>query len=248
MVLRGTFFSVVSKDEVIEKLNKLNERYDSANMSYGHQRVSFLKAYCHGFLDVIDSCFAVDLRAVKRCRASVEKYLRVDDPYLAMIALSDVRDTSANLLTMVKEFIPLDDFPTCKSILDLSVEDALSVANDLSKNTFTKVVIGAGLLGKKIGDVITISDVKSFYQDQISRLESEIAADRDRPSPTEELLLDKFKAELGYCRKAMVKTGIGVTKDIIGLISTADEAIKRYEERCSSKELHTGPARLQDRQ
>lgn len=246
MVLRGTFFTVVSKDEVIEKLNKLNERYDKPNMSYGHQNVASLKAYCRGLIDIIDTCFAVDLRAVKRCRASIEKYIRVDDPYLATFVMSDVRDTSANLLAMVKEFIPLDDFPTCKPILDLSVEDALSVANDLSKNTFTKVVIGAGLLGKKIGDVITISDVKSFYKDQISRLESEIAADRDIPSPTEEFLLAKFRAELGYCRIAMVKTGIGATKEIIGLISTADEAINRYEEKYSPENYHTCPIRLQD--
>lgn len=239
MILKGTFISVVSKDEIIEKLNKLNNRYDKASVSYGHQTVSYLKSYCHEFLEIIDTCFAADLRAVKRCRASIERGLYVDDPYLAINAMADMYNTSINMLAMVKEFIPLNDFPTCKPLLELSTEDAVSVANDLNKNTFTKVVIGAALLGKKVGDMITISDIKTFYKDQISNLESEIAADRGNPSPTEVFLLDKFKAELGYCYKAMLKTGIGAAKEIIGLISSADEAIERYEEKYSSKEHST---------
>lgn len=104
----------------------------------------------------------------------------------------------------------------------------------MNKNALTKVVVGAGLLGKKIGDMITIKDIKSFYKDQISNLESEIAADGGIPSPTELFLFDKFNSELGYCYKAMLKTGIGAAKEIIGMIATADEAIKRYEDRYSS--------------
>lgn len=73
MILKGTFISVVSKEEIIEKLNKLDNRYGKASMSYGHQTVSYLKTYCHEFLDIIDTCFATDLRAVKRCRASIER-------------------------------------------------------------------------------------------------------------------------------------------------------------------------------
>ena len=241
MMLRGTFITVVSKDEIIEKLNNLNKRYQKASMSYGHQTVSYLKSYCHEFLDIIDTCFATDLRAVKRCRASIERGLYIDDPYLASIVMSEVHNTSINMETMVSGFIPLNDYPTCKPLLELSAEDAVSVANDLNKNTLTKVVIGAGLLGKKIGDIITISDIKTFYKDQISNLESEIAADRDRPSYTEEFLFDKFKAELGYCYKAMFKTGIGTAKEIIGLIATADEAIKRYEDKYSLNDYYLEP-------
>lgn len=234
MILRGTFISVVSKEEIIEKLNKLDNRYGKASMSYGHQTVSYLKTYCHEFLDIIDTCFATDLRAVKRCRASIERGLYIDDPYLASIVMLDVHNTFINMAAIVAELIPLRDYPTCKPLLELSLEDALSVANDMNKNALTKVVVGAGLLGKKIGDMITIKDIKSFYKDQISNLESEIAADGGIPSPTEVFLFDKFNLELGYCYKAMLKTDIGAAKEIIGMIATADEAIKKYEEKYSS--------------
>ena len=46
----------------------------------------------------------------------------------------------------------------------------------------------------------------------------------------EKFLLNKFKAELGYCQKARIKTGLGVVKEIIGIIGNIDDAIEKYEE------------------
>lgn len=45
----------------------------------------------------------------------------------------------------------------------------------------------------------------------------------------EEYLLRKFKAELGYCQKARIKTGLGAVKEIVGIIGNIDDAIKNYE-------------------
>lgn len=45
----------------------------------------------------------------------------------------------------------------------------------------------------------------------------------------EEYLLMKFKAELGYCQKARIKTGLGAVKEIVGIIGNIDDAIENYE-------------------
>ena len=46
----------------------------------------------------------------------------------------------------------------------------------------------------------------------------------------EEYLLNKFKAELGYCQRARIKTGLGITKEIVGIIGNIDDVITKYEE------------------
>lgn len=45
----------------------------------------------------------------------------------------------------------------------------------------------------------------------------------------ETYLLKKFKAELGYCSEAREKAGLGIAKEIIGLIGSAADAINDYE-------------------
>ena len=230
MTLHGTFYGLVAKDQIIEKIDQLNHKQSHKSVANNKQGLSVLKAYCHEFIGIVDTCLATDLRAVKRCRAYIEKYLYVDNPENASAAMLDVYGTNLNLRSIVETFVPIADFPTCKPLLELSVEDAISIANDLNKNTFTKVLTSASLLGKKIGETITITDVRKVYKDQIEQLESEIAADGDEPSPTEFFLLAKFRAELGYCHKAMFKTGVGCVKEIAGLIKTADEEIHKFDE------------------
>lgn len=230
MTLHGTFYGLVAKDQIIEKIDQLNHKHSHKSVANNKQGLSVLKAYCHEFIGILDTCLATDLRAVKRCRAQVEKYLYEDNPERASAAMLDVYGINLNLRSIAETFVPIADFPTCKPLLELSVEDTISLANDLNKNTFTKVLASASLLGKKIGDAIAITDVMKFYKNQIEKLECEISADGDEPSPTEYFLLTKFKAELGYCHKAMFKTGIGGIKEIAGLIKTADEEIRKFEE------------------
>ena len=77
---------------------------------------------------------------------------------------------------------------------------------------------------------IQISDIESFYEERIKELETEIQLAGRPPIDMEKYLLNKFKAELGYCQKARIKTGLGVVKEIIGIIGNIDAAIEKYEE------------------
>lgn len=65
---------------------------------------------------------------------------------------------------------------------------------------------------------------------RIKELETELQEVNRPPIEMEKYLLNKFKAELGYCQKARIKTGLGVVKEIIGIIGNIDAAIEKYEE------------------
>ena len=71
--------------------------------------------------------------------------------------------------------------------------------------------------------------VLSCEEERICELETGLH-EIERPAiDMEEYLLMKFKAELGYCQKARIKTGLGAVKEIVGIIGNIDDAIENYE-------------------
>ena len=141
------------------------------------------------------------------------------------------------LRNIIAESIPIKDLPSCKRLTELSTGDAISAINDLGKNSIVKAVVCAGLLGQNIADSIEISDVENFYMHQIEELRQELSDEKREMCDIEVFLMAKYKAELGYCHQARVKTGIGIVKEIVGIIGNADEAIRKYEETVAPKNL-----------
>lgn len=133
------------------------------------------------------------------------------------------------LRNIIAESIPIKELPSCKRLTELSTGDAISAINDLGKNSIVKTVVCAGLLGKNIADRIEISDVEHFYMHQIEELRQELSDEKREMCDIEVFLMAKYKAELGYCHQARVKTGIGTVKEIVGIINNASEAIRKYE-------------------
>lgn len=134
-----------------------------------------------------------------------------------------------DLYNIIDGSIPLKDFPSCKRLADLSVEDAISAVNDLTRNNIVKGSVCVALLGKKVTDMVRISDVEEFYISRINELTSELRELGREPIPMEDYLLKKFKAELAYCSQARVKTGLGIVKEVVGLVGSVADAIDDYE-------------------
>ena len=228
MNLTGTYYYIGEKEDVLESIDEAITNYKRKGVSCNKHDGALLKAYCHAAMKVLDTYFASDLRAVRKCRKHFEKLSSSDSLELLPFWFLDVSDTLDNLKTIVKESVKICDMPSCKDILELSVEDAVSVANDFNSDCNSKGLINLGLLGKKIGDVITIADIRSYYKDRLDCLQREIDEENGLPSVTEAFLLAKFKCELGYCHKAIIKTGVGLFKGVHDLVKQADDDIEAF--------------------
>ena len=136
-------------------------------------------------MKVLDTYFASDLRAVRKCRRHFEKLSFSDSLDLVPWGFLDVSDTLKNLKTIVTDSVKISDMPSCKDMLELSVEDAMSVANDFNSERNSKSMITIGLLGKKIGDIITVADIRSYYKERLDGLQREIDEENGLPSVTE---------------------------------------------------------------
>jgi hypothetical protein len=231
MQIPGIFIIVKDKESSLEQFNKLKERYGNLHGGYNlNQEVSLCKAYCHDLQSVIKECFESEMYGPQWCLRKLTVYQKNDDPSQVYKFSTYTGDIAGELYTIIKNSVPIKDFPSCKKLSELSYDDALSAINDLGKNNIVKITVASILLGKKINDRIQISDIESFYEDQIKELETELQQVGRPPIEMEEYLLNKFKAELGYCQRARIKTGFGIVKEIVSIIGNIDEAINKYEE------------------
>ena len=166
----------------------------------------------------------------KRCLRRLEQYQSNDNVDKVPTIAIDAIGMLLGLRKTIFDSIPIKDLPSCKHLTELSTGDAISVINDLGKNNIVKAIVCAGLFGKNIADRIEIADVEKYYMRQIEELERELAEEHREMCDIEVFLMAKYQAELGYCHQARVKTGIGIVKEIVGIIKNVDEAIRKYEE------------------
>lgn len=230
MPVKGIFIIVKEKEEALAIFNGLKSKYGYLHGGYSqNQELSLLKAYCHDVIDAIAECFESKMYAPSSCVKKISQIQQSDDLYRVSSNAMGVSSMVIDLYRIIDSSIPLKDFPSCKSLADFSVDDAVSAVNDLTRNHIMKASVCAVLLGKKVADIVKVSDIEEFYISRINELTSELRELGREPIPMEDYLLKKFRAELGYCSQARVKAGLGIAKEVLGLIGCVDEAIEDYE-------------------
>lgn len=226
--LNEIYVAVKDTDYILTKIDILSQKYNNRyGADYLQQRALF-RSYCHDTIEVFDDCFETSMLGMIRCKKRVETYRTKD--YLEIDkAKLDIVDLLWNLKVIVKSMIPIKDLPSCKKLTVLSAEDIVAKAKDLVKNDIVKADVGIILLGSKVHAVVKIEDVKSYYNDRLNQLNSEILVKSESISPIEQFLLDKFNAEIGYCDLALFKAEIGIANELKDLAEISQKHIEKYE-------------------
>lgn len=235
MELLGIFITKKGKDEVLAIFDSLNQKYGVKHSTNVRQEIALCKSFCHDVAKAITECFEAEMWGPKRCLRRLEQYQSNDNVDKVPAVAFDTIGILLGLRKIIVDAIAIKDLPSCKHLTELSTGDAVSVINDLGKNNIVKAIVCAGLLGKNIADRIEISDVEKFYMRQIEELEHELAEEHREMCDIELFLMAKYRAELGYCHQARVKTGLSIVKEIVGIIKNADEVIRKYKEMVTPK-------------
>ena len=179
---------------------------------------------------VFESCFATSLLGMKRCINKVKAYQDKDIIDIDNAAL-DIYYLLIELKNIVKSMVPIKDLPSCKNLTELSPGDIISKAKDLIQSDIIKAGASVVLFGVKIGDFVSIEDIRRYYDGRLSQLTEEIKEKGGIVSSIEQFLIDKFNAEIGYCNLALYKTGVDITEELINLVEIGRKSIEKYENR-----------------
>lgn len=235
MEVKGIFVIKNGKDNAVSKIDALSKKYSSKTSIHSGsnaQQITTFKAYCHDAVEVMKDCFEMEMWGISRCKRFVEQLSTTTSGTTTILQYAmQVFDVLIGLREIAKTSIPIKDMPSCKALSELSIEDAIAVSKDLVQNDIIKAIAGALLLGKKLGDAFSVTDIRSYYSDMAKELNEEIASEKRPISPIEQFLMDKYEAEIGYCDLALIKISATGLSEVVKLKELAEKNIAKYERR-----------------
>ena len=101
----------------------------------------------------------------------------------------------------------LDDWPSCKHLLDLSPKEIAEKEKDLIKDERLKLAIKQALNLDTALDVINVVTLADYYSCLQASSKHEIWKCSEDIQNNKQRLLLKFERELGYCRQVLLKIG-----------------------------------------
>lgn len=239
MAVKGVFLIKAETEEVRQRISRIGEKYSRLYGISFRQDVAMLRTTCHDIISMMEDCFEMNMAAAARYRTMLDNIARKDNP--TGVEVYAVYGILVDFKTMIDLSIPIKDLPSCKKLTELSEKDAIAAAKDLIKNDIVKAGIGLFLLGVKVGEMLQVSHVKNFYNEQLDILQSDIREVGRQANEIENCLIERFNAEIGYCNLAMLKIGIDSAKEVVGLLDKSKQDIQKYEQRQRNLDIPAMP-------
>lgn len=191
------------------------------------------RTFCNKVYSILSTRLVQGLYSVEKSKKHLKSELTSDNALLLMDASSYALGVLCDIKSRFVHVIPLSEFPSCKHMLSLDKDLIKTAIKDLCEdNPVVKQFINIGAIAKGIYDADTIIQVLLFYRGFVEELEREKNDECWTLCEQEQWLLDKSKAECGYCYLALLKVGYTLSKDIKDFLdeTKAHEYIHHFEE------------------
>ena len=235
MEVKGIFVTKIDKADAKLCFDEIAKKYGNRTALIGGnsmQKSAMMKSYCHDLTEMIDRVFFGEMYGASRCKRRINKLSNkpIDDMYLQS-SISEILGIIIDLNNIIKNSTPINELPSCKSLTEMNVEDAISASKDLVKNSVIKVIIGTLLTFVNANKVVGIIEVRNYYKDLKEELEFELKEEQRGATEIEQFLMDKYEAEIGYCNLAGLKVGLSGFNEIVNLADNAKKAIDKFNSR-----------------
>lgn len=235
MEVKGIFVTRIGKAKAKICFDEIAEKYGNRTaLISGNsvQKIAIMKSYCHELTEMIDKVFFGEMYGASRCKRRINELSNkpIDDLHLQS-SISEILGIIIDLTNIINNSIPINKLPSCKPLIEMTVEDAISASRDLLKNDVIKASIGVVLNVVNANKTIGIIDVRNYYKDQMKKLEFELKEERRGTTEIEQFLIDKYEAEIGYCNLAGFKVGLSGFSEIVNLTDNTKRAIDKFNSR-----------------
>lgn len=235
MEVKGIFVTRVSKAEAKLCFDEIAKRYKNrTTLITGNsmQKSTIMKSYCHDLTEMIDKVFFGEMYGASRCKRRINELSNkpIDGMHLQS-SINEIFEIIIALNNIIKDSKPINELPSCKSLTEMEVEDAISASKDLVRNSVIKVLIGTLLTFVNAGKIVGIIEVCNYYEDLKKELDFELQQEGREATEIEQFLMDKYEAEIGYCNLAGLKVGLSGFNEIVDLADNAQKAIDKFNSR-----------------
>ena len=241
MEVKGIFVTKISKAEAYKCFDDITKKYGNrATMISGNnkQQAATMKQWCHDLNEVIDNIFFSEMYGASRCKKRIDKLaFKLVDGIQLQTTVSEILGIIIDLRVIIDRCVPISELPSCKSLTEIGIEDAISASKDLINSNVVKIAIGALMTLVDAGKIIGIVDIRSYYKELIDELKFELSEEQREPSEIEQFLMDKYESEVAYCNLAGLKVGLSGFKEIADLKNNAQKAINKFENQINHEPL-----------
>jgi hypothetical protein len=195
--------------------------------------IAIQRTFCNKVYKILSTRLVQGLYNVEKTKKKLKEGMTSDNVTILMGTCSYAYSILCDIKDRFAHVIPLSDFPSCKHMLSLEKDLIKTAIKELCEdNPVVKQLLNIGANAKGIYDANTIIQVLWFYKDFVVELEREKNDEHWHFCETEQWLLDKSKAECGYCYLALLKVGYTLSKDIHDFIdeAKAHQYIHHFEE------------------
>lgn len=194
------------------------------------------KTFCNKVYCILSTRLVQGLYAVEKTKHKLKDGMTSDNAAILLGTSSYALGALCEINERFSHPIPLPQLPSCKHLLSIEGDLFEGSIKELCDNVIVKQLINIGAIAKGIYDGTTIVQVLMFYRNIVKELAWEINNANWKLCEVEQWLLDKSKAECGYCFLALVKVGYSISRDIIDFINEekAQNYIKEFEEKANA--------------
>lgn len=193
------------------------------------------RTFCNKVYSILSTRIVQGLYAVEKTKHKLKEGMTSDNTAILLGTSSYALSALCEIKERFSHAIPLSQLPSCKHFLSIEGDLFEASIKELCDNAIVKQLINIGAIAKGVYDGTTIVQVLMFYRNIVRELEWEINKANWKLCETERWLLDKAKAECGYCFLALVKVGYSISEDITDFINEvkAQNYIKEFEEKAN---------------
>lgn len=194
------------------------------------------RTFCNKVYSILSTRMVQGLYAVEKTKHKLKEGMTSDNATILLGTSSYALSVLCEIKDRFSHAIPLSQLPSCKHFLSNENDLFEAAIKELCDNAIVKQLINIGAIAKGVYDATTIVEVLMFYRNIVRELEWEINNANWKLCDVERWLLDKAKAECGYCFLALVKVGYSISRDIKDFINEvkAQNYIKEFEEKANA--------------
>lgn len=228
--ISGIFVTTMDKQEMLSEIQKIESekvKYPSGNTEYdAQQRLLFI----NGVLMFLDTAFAKELYHVEKWKEKIYQSKQTENPIFgysgtymeAGLILSRIRQ-----ILQYENTIPFHSLPTCRHEVSVPTPPENN-EEQKHKNNTEKIVEHAASAILHTGTFISAQYTYNFYNEIVTKFESEQIVMHRKLTPYENQLLNWARTERDHARHARFEDACKVVTHGAQSIVYATDEIRHY--------------------
>lgn len=229
--IQGILISCTDVNTIEQRIGEIRDWANKHHAANAQEEIKLTKAFCRKIINLLEDCFVNGVWAVEKTKRRLKNHMdSVNDTLIGVIQY-DAASVLAEIQSMLPNAVSFANLPSCRPLLALTKELAISGLKKLSDNKIFHTIVDVVEISADTAESVRLGKLFWYYNHYVEELESAMEEKQGAHTALEQWLLAKSRAERAYSYQLMLKHGFTITKDIAEIMKAVnmDDDIRQYE-------------------